>query len=283
MTYHPTQILPCALFLATKSDHWHISLHRFVSQLDSISEDDVKAPEFLLMQGLRFTLDVRHPMRGLDGGVGEMLALVRDRTLRLPSSKDGEEIDLKAAEKRIGAAADKAKTLLQTAAQMTDAYFLYTPPQIWLGALHAADPDLATAYLETKLRSISSSTVPHPPSNNPPSHTTILTTLTSTSALLTSYIAPSTSPSERKELRRIGKKLHVSQNPEKLDIVAVARAKAAEKREGVVGGEGNAEGEDGERGESKKMAKKRKLEGEMERDRDVFGGGFGPSLGREKG
>ena len=70
MTYHPKQIMMCALFLATKSDLWHISLHKFVTRIGKITEEDVKAPEFLLMQGLRFTLDVRHPMRGLEGGVG---------------------------------------------------------------------------------------------------------------------------------------------------------------------------------------------------------------------
>ena len=94
MTYHPKQIMMCALFLATKSDHWHISLHKFASRIGNTTEEDVKAPEFLLMQGLRFMLDVRHPMRGLEGGVGELLAFIEDGTLF------EDETDKRAAQKK---------------------------------------------------------------------------------------------------------------------------------------------------------------------------------------
>lgn len=119
MTYNPKAILPSALYLATKSDHFYLPLSRFVAELSGVSEDDVKAPEFLLMQGLRFTLDVRHPMKGLQGGHVEMNVLAEEGKLNsFPSGKGSE--------KRIGIAADKAKKLLASAAQMTDAYFLST-------------------------------------------------------------------------------------------------------------------------------------------------------------
>jgi cyclin H len=65
---------------------------------------------------------------------------------------------------------------------------------------------------------------------------------------------------QRKEMNRIGRKLIACQNPEKADIVAVARAKAAEKREGS-------------ESDADLKIKKRKLEREKaERDGDVFGG-----------
>lgn len=236
----------CALFLATKSDHWSIALHRFVSELKGTTEDDVKAPEFLLMQGLRFTLDVRHPMRGLEGGIGEILAMLDDGSLRIS------EKDKHATQKRVGEAAQRANTILLTAAQMTDAYFLYTPSQIWLAALQVADHDLLIAYISKKLE--------HVGVMGYHIQEKLLRTLSSCADLLASYKSPDGDPAEKKEERRIGKKLHLCQNPEKIDLVAVTRAKAAEKREG-------ADGSDRE-----KALKKRRTEREhLEKDGDVFG------------
>ena len=73
------------------------------------------------------------------------------------------------------------------------------------------------------------------------------------------YRSPEDDKAQRREINRIGKKLIACQNPEKMDIVAVARAKAAEKREGS-------------ESEVEMKKKKRKLEREKaERDGDVFG------------
>ena len=246
MTYHPKQIMMCALFLATKSDHWHISLHKFASRIGNTSEEDVKAPEFLLMQGLRFTLDVRHPMSGLEGGVGEVLAMVEDGSL-LEDAKDKHAL-----QRRVGAAADRASNILRTAAQMTDAYFLYTPSQIWLAALHVADQDLVNMYLGRKLNYIGA--------EGTALRQKLMNTLLSCAQLLASYKSPDDDPVEAKEMKQLGKKLHLCQNPEKVDLVAVTRAKAAGKREGV-------EGSDQE-----KALKKRKVErGRLQKDEDVFG------------
>lgn len=244
MTYHPKQIMMCALFLATKSDHWHIALHNFVSKLgDTVTEDDVKAPEFLLMQGLRFTLDVRHPMRGLEGGKGEILAMIDDGSLKLP------ENDRHNSMTRVATAAQRASDILLTEAQMTDAYFLYTPSQIWLAALQVADHDLVSVYISRKLE--------HFGAVGFPLQDKLLQTISTCAELLSSY---KDDPAEAKEIKRIGKKLHLCQNPEKVDLVAVTRAKAAEKREG-------ADGSDAE-----KALKKRKTErAQLDKDGDVFG------------
>ncbi|KIW70743.1 hypothetical protein PV04_02984 [Phialophora macrospora] len=262
MTYHPKAILPSALYLATKADHFYLPLSRFVAELHNISEDDVKAPEFLLLQGLRFTLDVRHPMKGLQGGHVEMNVLAEEGRLA-PAIEPG-----RASEKRIGVAADQAKKLLATAAQLTDAYFLFTPSQIWLGALMVADRDLCEVYLNYKIERIVEV------AERQGDQTTdvdvaalqakLLATINSCAELLQSYTPPEEeSATQRKEMRRIGKKLNVCQNPEKTDIVAVARAKAAEKREGSATGSGS---------DAEKVAKKRRLERERaEREGDVFG------------
>ena len=246
MTYHPKQIMMCALFLATKSDHWHISLHKFASRIGNTTEEDVKAPEFLLMQGLRFTLDVRHPMRGLEGGVGEMLAAVEEGAFL------ADEKDKHVAQKRVGIAAERASNILRTAAQMTDAYFLFTPSQIWLAALRVADHELVNIYVAKKLDYIGAEGLDL--------QEKLIKTLSSCANLLASYKSPDDDPAEAKEMKRIGKKLHRCQNPDKVDLVAVSRAKAAEKREG-------ADGSDAE-----KALKKRKTEREnLEKDGDVFG------------
>ncbi|KIW89768.1 uncharacterized protein Z519_09925 [Cladophialophora bantiana CBS 173.52] len=253
MTYHPKQIMMCALYLATKADHFYIPLSRFIAEFDNVSEDDVKAPEFLLLQGLRFTLDVRHPMKGLQGGHVEMNVLAEEGRLGSSITKAN------GSEKRVGIAADRAKKLLATAAQMTDAYFLYTPSQIWLAAVMVADRELVEAYVSAKLGAL-------PLAANDAEAAAanfkqkLMATLSSCAALLESYRSAEDDAAQRKEMRRIGKKLTVCQNPEKMDIVAVARAKAAEKREG------------GDGSDAEKALKKRKLERErLERDGDVFG------------
>ena len=252
MTYHPKQIMMCALYLATKADHFYISLPRFIAELNNVSEDNVKAPEFLLLQGLRFTLDVRHPMKGLAGGHVELSDLAEEGLLR--GIEQG-----KASAKRIGAAADHAKRLLATAAQMTDAYFLYTPSQIWLAAMMVADRDLVKSYLDMKLDSLPVLSSDEGAAAVNQLKQKLFSTISFCATLLESYRSPEDDSVQRKEMKRIGKKLNVCQNPEKMDIVAVARAKAAEKREG--------DGSDAE-----KVLKKRKLERErLQKDGDVFG------------
>lgn len=81
--------------------------------------------------------------------------------------------------------------------------------------------------------------------------------------MIESYKSSSDDKATKQELGRIGKKLRKCQDPEKMDIVAVAKAKAAEKREGNES--------DGE-----KRAKKRKMgEEKKAKDEDVFGPGLG--------
>lgn len=238
MTYHPKTIMCCALYLATKACHWHVSIGRYVAELEGVTEELVKGPEFLLMQGLRFTLEVRHAVKGLEGGMVEMLQMVKEKRLESWT------------ERRVNDVVKRARESLRGPAQMTDVYFLYTPSQIWLAALQVVDKELVRAYIEQKLAS---------DPDISPIAVKVLNTITSCADVLSSYTPPSENPSYGKEMRRIGKKLHTCQNPEKVDLVQVLN-------EGRI----KREGEDNERDEKK--AKKRKLEKEMrDRDAEVFG------------
>jgi cyclin H len=152
MTYHPKSILLCCLFLACKSDHYYLSLSRFIKNIDpdgdaGITEDDVKAPEFLLLQGLRFTLEVRHTFLPLRGGVADLVRIGKEGRL-------GERGKEKGWEGEVGRLADKVKGMLKREALLTDVYFLFTPSQIWLGALMACDDGVAEVYLQGKVEEI---------------------------------------------------------------------------------------------------------------------------------
>jgi cyclin H len=304
MTYHPKQIMPCALFLATKTDNYYMPLRSFTEKIPNMSTEDIIAPEFLLTQGLRFTFDVRHPFRGLEGGVMELSAIARgegvpgphcptetaselQKVLQLvPPISSSKERDPQhvSMDSRISKAHRTAREILKYAAQMTDVYFLYTPSQIWLAALLLADKPLAEFYIDVKLG--------HPPSPtaNPDRFTTLrtklATILASCSSTLSSYLVTQQSPDPEsmKNLKRIAKKLYHCQNPEKIDLVGLNRA---QKREGssatsaslsastssVAAGD-SAVPQSSEEAERERVAKKRRLEREKSswEGTSIFGG-----------
>lgn len=269
MTYHPKEMMPSAIFLATKTENHYTSLNSFVAKLQKITAEDVIAPEFLLTQGLRFTFDVRHPHRGLEGGFMELLALAKGKGNSIPSNarspgqlkqammelepvKGGSKTTKSAEDvvRRIQTAHGKAKEVLKTAALLTDAYFLYTPSQIWLSSLYLTDEPLARFYIESKLPSVS------------PIQSRLTTVLKTCADLL--RLSPSADPgeAEMKELMKIDKKLYKCRNPEKIDLVGINKA---QKREGH------------EDGLDDKLIKKRKLERQKsEKEAEDI---FGPALG----
>lgn len=243
MTYHPKSIMVSALWMATKADHFFYKLAKYCPQL-GVTEDDVKAPEFLIMQALRFTLEVRHPMKSLEGGVAE----IRLHSSELKCFKDLSATQIK---KQLDTAGDKARRLLVADIQMTDAYFLYTPAQMWLAALLIVDQQLTLSYIEHLFDRLGTAVAPIKQK--------LIDTITQCAELINAYKSPENDKATKAELGRIGKKLRKCQDPEKLNIVEVARAKAAEKREGTDS-------------DAEKASKKRKLERErLEKDGAVFG------------
>ncbi len=280
MTYHPKQIMPSALFLSTKTENHYTALKTFASKFPKTTPEEVIAPEFLVTQGLRFTFDVRHPHRGLEGGFMELLALASGEGQPPPySSKSSMQLQLDFVhvhrgekgsagketvdelKNRIRSAHGKAKEMLKSSALLTDAYFLYTPAQIWLSALLIVDEPLCLFYLDTKLD------MPAGASPTMPVKSKLVATLRSCALLLHSSSGASVTPGpeELKELKRIDKKLYDCRNPEKLDLVGINKA---QKREGEGGVEGTLD---------EKIVKKRKLErlASLKEAEAVFG----PELG----
>ena len=258
-----------AVYLAMKSEDNFHSVRSFAEKL-AVPTDDILAPEFLLTQGLRFTFDVRHPFHGLEGGFLELLAFtngkgeagamiqnspkdIREEILEVPpKAKDVKELVT-----RCQTVHGRAKELLKTAALLTDVYFLYTPSQIWLSALFMVDEALARFYLDTKL----------PP--NSEMKPKLFTVLQQCAGMLRSAPAAQPDKEEKKELKRIQKKLEQCRNPQKLDLVGINQA---QKRDADMDGGGGLDGN---------VAKKRTLEREqsMKESEDLFG----PMLGDKKG
>ena len=259
--------MPTALFFATKTENNYIRLENFAEKLPNISAEQILAPEFLLTQGLRFTFDVRHPQRGLEGGFMELLALahgkgqpapginmssaaLQDEMTQLDSGSPNTPKTRSAKEvvARIERAHGEARKILKTSALLSDAYFLYTPSQIWLATFLLVDEPLARFYLETKVAKSS------------PLWSKLMITLQACAHLLKSSTSADPGKEEKSELKRIDKKLYKCRNPDKLDLVSINKA---QKRDG--------EGKEGELDE--KIIKKRKLEREtsLKEGEDVFG------------
>ena len=272
MTYHPKQITPAAQFLATKTENFYTKLKDFAEKLPNTTAEAVIAPEFLLTQGLRFTFDVRHPYRGLEGGAMELQGFAEGTLSSPKGDQSGESLAKKMLNlplarpdsrpvksivdlyKRLGDAHGRATTMLKTSAVLTDCYFLYTPSQIWLAALHAADEPLARFYLETVFGADGV-------------EGEVLENLQACAALLTSSAAGKPSDEEMKELRRIDKKLYKCRNPEKVDLVGAieAQKRGSESKAATTGTE-------------EKTTKRQKLEPNApQKDGENI---FGPSIQR---
>ncbi|KUJ20880.1 cyclin-like protein [Mollisia scopiformis] len=251
MTYHPTDILKTALFFATKTENHYFRLTKFADAIGKTKPEDVLASEFLLTQGLRFTFDVRHPFRALEGAIMELEAFAKGGVPPLPGALivEGTLADM---EKRVKIAHGKAREYLKISAALTDVYFHYTPSQIMMAALMIADHELVQWYIGVKF-----------PAADGVMLSKVLEVIEKCADMLKT-VAPNSEPSaaEKKELSALAKKLKKCRNPEKMDLVALQRA----KREG--------DGEDEE-----KIVKKRKLERESSaREADDL---FGPPIKKE--
>lgn len=249
MTYHPTDILKTALFFATKTENHYFRLTKFADAIGKTKPEDVLASEFLLTQGLRFTFDVRHPFRALEGAVMEMQALAHAGIPVLPGGAVVEDRPPNM-DRRVKDAHGKAREYLKTSALLTDVYFHFTPSQIMLASLTIADPELTKWYITNKFPKNNNNTAAADMCEK------VLGTVQKCADMLRT-VEPTSEPSalERKELQALAKKLKKCRNPEKIDLVGLQRA----KREGE--------------GEDEKIIKKRKMEREQsaKEGEDLFG------------
>ncbi|KAF2474089.1 cyclin-like protein [Lindgomyces ingoldianus] len=284
MTYEPQTISRSAMFVANKTEGHHLTLEKYAAGFPKATTEQVLAPEYLIVQALRFNFDIRHPFRALKGGHLDMIEMARGNItplpsnpepaldihssmLKLPRKPNGPETNMTVndLEKRITDAYSHASHILKTAALLTDAYFLYTPSQIWLSAHLLADEPLTLFYLSAKLPSSS------------PNYPKILATLRSCADLLSShhsFSSPTTTPAEKQardkkekeEVQALIKKLRHCRDPDKMDLVKLNQA---QKRDAVDAG-----------GLEESKAKRRKLEREgYQKEADDF---WGPELPRRE-
>jgi len=250
MTYPPRSILKTCLFLATKTENYYFRLTKFAAAIDKTTPEDVLASEFLLTQALRFTFDVRHPFRALEGAAMELQALAAGEAPVLPGQgrvQPPQELGDVGA--RVREAHGKARECLKTSALLTDAYFHFTPSQIMLASLLLADAGLTTWYVSVKL------------SQAPELLQKVLAVLRECAEMLATVpVNAQPGEAEIRELKMLAKKLNRCRDPEKADLVAL---KERSKREG-------------EEEAEERRAKKRRLE----RERVKMEGEelFGPSL-----
>ena len=130
MTYPPTELLKTCLFFGSKAEGTFQRLADFADKFPNTTPEQVLAAEYILSQGIRFALDVKHPFRALEGAVMQL------RTLA----------DLDQA--RIDRAHGRAREVLKFSPLVTDAYFHYTPSQIMLASLAMADEELAERLVQ---------------------------------------------------------------------------------------------------------------------------------------
>ena len=280
MTYPPKEIYKTVLFLACKTEATHMTLSEYARRI-STDPEQVLAPEYKVMQALRFTLDVRQPFRGLKGVLMELVNLAdglvgpvqgteeqdgkalqtallelsapakENKTQWTPPASD--DMDNKHLNNRIQAAYSAARDMLDAPALLTDVYFLYTPSQILLAAMLLADESLTTFYLSTKLP-LESDTRPK-----------ILATIRACAETLLSFDQSKLLTKDgRAELE---KKLERCRDPSTKDLV---KAFAAMRQDG---------GEDGKMDEE--IAKKRKAE--REKNSKAGEDLFGPSISKANG
>lgn len=140
------------------------------------AKEDILAPEYIIVQALRFTLDVRGPYRGLRGWLMEVLNWSVGRFVdndgdatRSEEVKEGlkgldhpgkddavqkglisQWVTSGTIEDRLQAAYTTARQTLDGPALLTDVWFLYTPPQMYIAALQLADGPLIDYWFKIK-------------------------------------------------------------------------------------------------------------------------------------
>lgn len=305
MTYHPKEITRCALFLAGKTENRLIPVRDFAAGIPrtKTTPEEVLAPEFLLTQALRFTFDVRHPFRALAGGNMELHALahgvgaapvsagrspkqLQEEMLALPrkAGHAGAEQSVAEMEARLASALGEANRILKTHAILTDAYFHYTPSQIFLAAYLLADEPLTLWYIGTKFPAEGGAVAAVDEDAAIKAgvmKNKVISTVRACAKLIDEAAkesidagakgnadedAKARAQKKKEELILIDKKLHECRDPDKMDLIALNKA----QKRGVA----NSASADGSKVEES-ASKRRKM---MERDGNEL---WGPELKKE--
>ena len=141
MVYHPRNIHYTCVFLAAKSENYFMSVESFCKCLPSVEPQHILDLEFTVLQALKFNLLVHHPFTSLYG------LFLDIQEVLLSTNPQLSKADISS----LGVLYDKAKQWLNDWALLSDAIFLYAPPQIALAALYITDKDKTSTYLKSKL------------------------------------------------------------------------------------------------------------------------------------
>lgn len=140
MEFRPKNVLYTIVFLAAKLENYFVSIESFCSRLPKTKPSDILDLEFVVLLSLKFTLLVHHPYRPLYGFFLDMqLVLLHPEPVLRDLNVD-----------KIGALYDNAKKWLNDDALLSDATFLFTPPQIALAAMYDVDKRITENYLKRK-------------------------------------------------------------------------------------------------------------------------------------
>lgn len=140
MEYRPKNIAYTIVFLAAKLENYFISIESFCTRIPKTKPADILDLEFIVLQTLQFTLLVHHPFRPLWGFFLDFQAvLLHPNPVMYDVSVD-----------TLGRLYDSAKAWLNDHALVSDAAFLFTPPQIALAAMYDCDRRITEKYLMLK-------------------------------------------------------------------------------------------------------------------------------------
>ncbi|KAI1099330.1 cyclin mcs2 [Jackrogersella minutella] len=130
MTYPPQELMKTCLFFGCKAEGYFIRVQKISDTFPNTTNEMILAAEYVLCQGIRFAFDVKHPFRALEGAIMSLRAL-------------GEFED-----DRINKAHEISRGILKFSPLVTDAYFHYTPSQIMYAALAIADEELVQRMMK---------------------------------------------------------------------------------------------------------------------------------------
>lgn len=140
MEYRPKNVAYTIVFLAAKLENYFILIESFCAHIPKTKAEDILGLEFVVLQTLQFTLLVHHPFRPLWGFFLDFqLVLLHPSPVMYDVSVD-----------TLGRLYDQAKTWLNEQAVLSDAVFLFTPPQIALAAFYDCDKRITDRYLRLK-------------------------------------------------------------------------------------------------------------------------------------
>lgn len=199
LKFEPKAIVLTTIFLACKSDNFFIGIDSFCEKTRGSKEQILKY-EFPLLESLKFSLLSHHPYRPLHGFFLDIQAVLHGK------------VDLS----YMGHIYDRCKKRI-TEALLTDAVYLYSPPQITLSALMTEDEALTTRYLELKFHGNNPETDADPEKTTPPENGVsiplekLMTLITDCKKIIEQSTATSV-----EEAKSIAARLYFCQNPKNL-------------------------------------------------------------------